>query len=146
LDIEAFPIDEDDPPPFCVEKGWMDARLAEILDGMYCDFCNCKNCHWSFLFSLATGFRRFCSIAFWEQKQADADFFCTMEQLIEGLMLPPSYHQGNLCQYSFVIRGFSAEREELFLLCGWKVASDKEIDQFLGVTAASLAPKEWRAL
>ena len=127
----------------------------------------------------------------WEQTQSGASFpsITTIEQLIEGLTLPPSYPHvavfyppharfeaydllvvayqqadvrqvygyqlkegrvipkkevNSLCQHSYVIRGFAAEREKL--LRGWKVASDEDIDQFLGVSGTSLAPKQWRSL
>jgi hypothetical protein len=127
----------------------------------------------------------------WKQKQAGADFqqITTIQQLIEGLALPPSYphvaffylpdahfetydllvvaylradlreiygyqlkegrlipkkESSDLCQNSYVIKGFLPEREEL--LPGWKVASDEDIDQFLGVTGACIAPKQWRSL
>jgi hypothetical protein len=64
-------------------------------------------------------------------------------QLKEGRVIPKK-EASDLCQHSYVIRGFATEREEL--LRGWKVASDEEIDQFLGVTGVCLTPKKWRSL
>lgn len=64
-------------------------------------------------------------------------------QLKEGRDIPKKEAANNLCQYSYVIRGFAAEREKL--LRSWEVASDEDIDQFLGVTGACLAPKRWRS-
>ena len=127
----------------------------------------------------------------WEQKQNGMEFthITRMEQMIEGLIPPPSYPHvavfypphsrfenydllvvaylradarkiygyqlkegrtipqndaSSPCQQSFVIRGYSSQQETL--LGGWKVASDEDVDQFIGVTGACLAPKQWRSL
>jgi hypothetical protein len=62
-------------------------------------------------------------------------------QLREGRKIPQTT-PSDVCQHSFVIRGCAAQKERL--LRKWHVASDEEVDQFLGVTGASLAPKQWR--
>ncbi len=64
-------------------------------------------------------------------------------QLKEGREIPKKM-SSDACQHSYVIRGFAAQQETL--LRGWHVASDEEIESFLGVTGSCLAPKQWRAL
>jgi hypothetical protein len=64
-------------------------------------------------------------------------------QLKEGREIPRKM-SSDICKYSCVIRGFAAQEETL--LRGWHVASDDEIESFLGITGSSLAPKQWRAL
>jgi hypothetical protein len=63
-------------------------------------------------------------------------------QLKEGRSFPEK-KASDLCEHSFVIRGFAAQSGTI--LRGY-VASDDEIESFLVVTGLSLAPKEWRAL
>ena len=63
-------------------------------------------------------------------------------QLRQGSELP-SEVPSKKCAKSIVVRGIAAinprpQRN------GWYVASDAEIDDFLGVTGRALAPKEWR--
>jgi hypothetical protein len=64
-------------------------------------------------------------------------------QLKEGRVIPKKM-ASDVCQHSYVIRGFAAQQETL--LRGWRVVSDEEIEGFLGVTGSCLAPKQWRAL
>jgi hypothetical protein len=61
-------------------------------------------------------------------------------QLKEGRMIQAS----DFCKHSYVIRGFASQTETI--LRGRHVASNDEIDNFLGVTGSCLAPKQWRAL
>jgi hypothetical protein len=64
-------------------------------------------------------------------------------QLKEGRRIPEK-GASDLCEHSFVIREFAAQSETM--LRGWHVASDDEIESFLGVSGSSLAPKQWRLL
>ena len=138
-----------------------------------------------------------CRVSFsslWGQKQGGRSLphITTIEQLIEGLVVPRSYPHvavfypphasfntydiivvaycqvndrqifgyqmkegsalptkpaSSLCQESYVIRGSATDEDTDKLRSGgWKVASDDDIDEFLGVTGRCLAPKEWRSL
>lgn len=62
-------------------------------------------------------------------------------QLKEGREIPDD---PGTCANSVLIRGVAAQRQEL--LRRWIMASDSDIDSFLGVTGASLAPKVWREM
>lgn len=63
-------------------------------------------------------------------------------QLKEGRAIPKNM-SSEACQHSYVIRGDASQQETL--LRGWHVASDDEIESFLGVTGSCLAPKRWRS-
>ena len=63
-------------------------------------------------------------------------------QLKEGKQIPNK--APNHCEQSFWIRGdlsSSVEKRK-----GWVVADDAQVDDFLGISGAALAPKEWRRL
>ncbi len=64
-------------------------------------------------------------------------------QLKEGREIPAKM-ASDVCECSYVVRGCAAEQKNL--LRGWVVASDGEMDEFLGVTGSVLAPKQWRKL
>lgn len=63
-------------------------------------------------------------------------------QLKEGREIPDD--PGTFCAKSVLIRGVAAQRQRS--LRRWIMASDSDIDSFLGVTGASLAPKVWREI
>jgi hypothetical protein len=64
-------------------------------------------------------------------------------QLKEGRVIP-AQEADEICDISFVVRGFAAAKETLRR--GWRVASDENIDGLLGVTGSMLAPKKWREM
>ncbi len=63
-------------------------------------------------------------------------------QLKEGKKIPEK--RGNLCEVSVLIRGAPARKKNE--LRNWKIASESQIDSFLGESGKTLAPKEWRKM
>ena len=65
-------------------------------------------------------------------------------QLKEGKKVPENPEVGSECDVSILIHGDSVQRGHV--VRKWYAAADADIDDFLGVTGAQLAPKQWRAL
>jgi hypothetical protein len=63
-------------------------------------------------------------------------------QLKEGREIPAN--PGTECFKSILIRGIAAQRRNE--LRQWVIASDDDIDSFLGTTGVTLAPKAWREM
>jgi len=63
-------------------------------------------------------------------------------QLKEGREIPAK--PGTECFKSILIRGIAAQRRNE--LRQWVIASDDDIDSFLGTTGVTLAPKAWREM
>ena len=63
-------------------------------------------------------------------------------QLKEGREIPAK--PGSECFKSILIRGTAAQRRNE--LRQWVIASDDDVDSFLGTTGATLAPKAWREM